>query len=107
MRLARAKTHPITCETSEATQEGTFLFTITGTAGDRYIVEVEEDVELWPPRCSCEDNLWRPDVFCKHIVYCLLRMGVEERVLGEWHFEPSQEELYMILMNASDVVHGL
>ena len=107
VRLKRAKQQPIKCETFETTQDGAFIFSILGTSGERYIVEIHEDIDLWPPRCSCEDNLWRPDVLCKHIVYCLLLMGVDEKLVEERYWEPSQEDMYTILMNAPDVCDTL
>ena len=103
-RLKRAKQQPIKCETLETTQDGTSIFSVLGASGERYIVEVHGDVELWPPRCSCKDNFWRLDCLCEHVVFCLLLMGVDERELEELYWEPSQEDMDMILMNAPDVV---
>ena len=105
MRLCRAKDQPITCEGLECRQDGTFIFSMRGSTGELYTVEVNENIDLWPPSCSCNDQFWRPDRLCKHIVYCLLHMGVDEACLEEWCWEPrTQEELYEILMNAPDVV---
>ena len=104
-RVARAKIQPITCERFEASQDGTFVFEVRGATGEKYDVEIDEHLELWPPRCTCEDNAWRPDLLCKHIVFCLLQMGADERKIREWFWEPeSQEEVYELLMNAPNVV---
>ncbi len=105
VRLSRAKEQAITCEGLECSQSGCFIFFMRGSTGERYTVEVEEDIDLWPPTCTCEDHIWRPDLLCKHIIYCMRLMGVDEACPEEWCWEPStQEEVYGILMNAPDVV---
>ena len=106
MRLCRAKEQPIACEELECRQDGSFIFTMRGSVGDHYTVEINEHIDLWPPTCDCQDQDFRPDLLCKHIVYCLLLMGVDEAFLKEWYWEPSQAEVYDILMNAPDVVSG-
>ena len=105
LRLQRATHEPIACEHIETTEEGCFLFTVrSGTGPQRYIVEIWEDVEEWPPRCTCEDAYWRSDVLCKHQIYCLRMMGVPDSHLTELFWEPSQEEMYDLLMWAPDVL---
>ena len=72
LRVQRSMTQDIYCEQAIPTEEG-WVFSVIGTT-DTYLVEFE----LWPPVCNCEDNTWRPEVLCKHIMYLLSRMGVEE-----------------------------
>ena len=76
----------------------------SSTGQQHYIVEIHEDIEEWPPRCTCEDAYWRPEVLCKHQVYCLKMMGVPEDRLSELFWEPSQKEMYDILMCAPEVL---
>ena len=104
LRLARAKSQDIyiarvLCE------DDSFLFLVQGLT-DVYTVTISESIDLWPPRCDCEDNFWRPDVLCKHCLVCLLLMGVEEALLEDMGWEPEQSELYEILSNAPDCVGG-
>ncbi len=105
LRLRRATNQPIQCVRVETTEDGCFLFTVRGSTGQQaYVVEIHEDVESWPPTCTCEDHYWRPEVLCKHQVHCLLMMGVDDDRLSEWFWEPSQEEMYDILMCAPDAI---
>ena len=83
--------------------DDSFIFQVQGVSGD-YLIEIEEDVNLWPPRCDCEDNYWRPDILCKHIVLCLVLMGVDAGLLEDSDWEPQQEELYELLCNAPSCV---
>ena len=105
LRLRRATRQPIACERIETTEDGCFLFTVRSSTGQQhYIVQIYEDIEEWPPRCTCEDAYWRPEVLCKHQVYCLKMMGVPEDRLSELFWEPSQKEMYDILMCAPEVL---
>ena len=99
-RLERANEHDLSV-TSVHCAEESFFFSVQGLT-DEYIVEFNEDVSLWPPTCNCEDNCWRPDVLCKHIILCLLLMGVDGRELMDCGWQPQQDELYEILSNAPD-----
>ena len=47
------------------TSDDSFIFSVQGLSGE-YIIEIHEDVNVWPPRCDCDDNYWRPDLLCKH-----------------------------------------
>ena len=105
LRLRRATREPIKCAHIESTEDGCFLFTVRSSTGQQhYIVEIHEDIEEWPPRCTCEDAYWRPEVLCKHQVYCLKMMGAPEDRLSELFWEPSQEQMYDILMCAPEVL---
>ena len=107
MRLRRAKEQPIACEGLECRHDGSFIFNMRGSMSDRYTVEIHEHIDLCPPTCDCLDQEFRPDLMCKHIVFCLLKMGVDDALLQELYWEPaSQDEVYDILMNAPDVVDG-
>ena len=83
--------------------ENSFVFHVRGVSAD-YLIEINEDVECWPPRCDCEDSFWRPGILCKHILLCLQSMGVDDDLLGNCEWEPQQDELYDILSNAPDCV---
>ena len=105
LRLRRATREPIECAHIENTEDGCFLFTVRSSTGQQhYIVEIHEDIEEWPPRCTCEDAYWRPEVLCKHQVYCLTMMGAPEDRLSELFWEPSQKEMYDLLMCAPEVL---
>ncbi len=105
VRAQRSKDHDIHCARLHYTDISA-VFTVIGTQGDAYEVEVAEHLDLWPPTCQCEDYVWRgPDFLCKHILYCLRLMGVEEDALRELLWEPfDQETLLDFLCNAPDVV---
>ena len=106
LRLERAKDQCIYCTEVECTDDG-FVFTIVGTTGEEYLVEIYEDAGLWFQKsCSCDDNYWRPGLQCKHLVYCLRMMGVSDDVLEDASWEPAQHEIYDILCNAPDCVGG-
>ena len=68
------------------------MFEVEGVTDD-YIVEINQQADLWPPTCSCEDNAWRPDVLCKHILFVLQLLGVEEEFISDCVWEPEQAEL--------------
>ena len=105
LRVQRSKDHDIRCTHLHYTDDSA-VFTVVGTQGDVYRVEMAEDLDLWPPTCQCEDYVWRgPDFLCKHILFCLRLMGVEEAALRELFWEPhDQETLLDFLCNAPDVV---
>lgn len=84
LRLQRAIDQLIECVGVESTDDGNFIFNIRGSTGQPYLVKIHESVDLWLPYCTCEDNFWRPELLCKHQVYCLRMMGVDEERLLEW-----------------------
>ena len=83
--------------------DNSFFFHVQGLSGD-YMLEIDEDASLWPPRCDCEDKYWRPEICCKHIILCLAIMGVAEHHLEDCYWQPQQDELYDILSKAHDCV---
>ncbi len=105
IRAKRSRDHDIQC-THLSFSDYSLLFCMIGTQMDEYQVEVSENIDLWPPTCTCEDYIWRGgDFLCKHICYCLRLMGVEESALGELFWEPlDQETLLEYLCNAPSVV---
>ncbi len=103
-RLCRAKKQDIYIYHVHS-QEDSFIFVAQGLS-DLYTVDVCQDIEMWPPRCDCEDNYWRPDLLCKYIILCLRLMGVEEELLEDCCWEPEQRELYESLCNAPECVGG-
>ena len=105
IRAKRSRDHDIQC-TQLSFSDDSLLFSMIGTLGDSYQVEISEDLGRWPPSCSCEDYMWRGgDFLCKHICYCLRLMLVEETALEEHCWEPQdQEALLEHLCNAPSVV---
>ena len=85
--------------------DDSFVFTVQGVS-DEYMVEILEDIAMWPPRCSCLDASWRPGVLCKHCILCLRLMGVKESDLEDCYWLPSQQHIYEFLSNAPDCVGG-
>ena len=79
LRLKRANEHDIGVTRVDCMDDA-FCFSVQGLSDD-YIVEIHEDVAYWPPTCNCEDNCWRPEILCKHIILCLSLMGADERDL--------------------------
>ena len=82
--------------------DDSFIFHVEGVSGD-YMIEIYEDVGVWPPTCDC------PDYFGEAISYvntllCLALMGVGARLLEDCDWEPEQEELYELLGNAPSCV---
>ncbi len=69
-RVERAQHQPIACLGLEVTEDGVFIFSIQGCTGE-YTVEINENIEMWPPSCNCEDSFWRGELslMCKHIMY--------------------------------------
>ena len=98
MRLSRARDHDI-CVTRVDCMDDAFCFSVQGLSDD-YLVHINESVTYWPPTCNCEDNCWRPEILCKHIILCLSLMGADERDLIDCSWQPQQEELYELLSNA-------
>ena len=83
--------------------EDSFVFTVQGI-NDIYIVEISQHVEWWPPRCTCDDNHWRPEVLCKHIIACLALMGVPYHFLQDSSWEPEPHDLHEYLFRAHECV---
>ena len=54
VRLQRALDQNIPATRVDCTDDSLF-FSVKGVSGD-YMVEVHQNVNLWPPRCDCEDN---------------------------------------------------
>ncbi len=103
LRLERAKCQEIYVTSIDCTDDS-LIFTVQGVSDD-YMIEVNQDVELWPPRCDCDDNYFRPDILCKHTLLCLALMGVDGQCLEDCCWEgPTQYELYEYLSNAPDCV---
>ena len=103
-RVLRSKEQDISCDRVDATDDGCFVFSVTGSTGEPYIVEIYQDADLWELcSCSCEDRTFRP-FLCKHLCYCLRRMGLGESALEDVFFAPDQLEMYDLLSNAPNVV---
>ena len=82
VRARRSKEHDIHCTRLRCTDTSA-VFTVIGAQGDVYVVEVAEDLDIWPPTCECEDYVWRgPDFLCKHICFVLRLCKVPEDALG-------------------------
>ena len=103
LRLKRAVEQNIYVTHVECAEDDSFVFIVQGV-NDVYAVHISQDVDLWPPLCDCEDNCWRPDILCKHILTCLAVMGVEAQFLEDCCWEPSQQELIECLFRAPDCV---
>ncbi len=104
LRLERAKEQDLHCVRVEFSEEAA-IFWIVGLT-DQYEVEIDQNADLWPPTCTCEDHAWRPDLLCKHILLCFKLMGVEDDLLSDSYWEPEQHEIYDFLCNAPDCVGG-
>jgi hypothetical protein len=102
VRVQRSK-EDIHCIHLEFTDDSA-VFSVMGTQGYLYEVEIDEDRDLWPPRCTCEDNTYRRDYICKHICFILRTMGVAEEALGDLLWIPSQEEIHEFMMYAPEVI---
>ena len=74
LRLERAKQHDLHCVRVEFSNDSAICW-IHGVT-DQYEVEIDQNAELWPPTCTCEDHVWRPDLLRKHITFALHLMGV-------------------------------
>ena len=101
-RIQRAKEQDISVSSVERLGES-FIFAVQGLS-DEYIVDISQQISLWPPTCTCEDHYWRPGVLCKHILLCLKLMGVDEDYLMDITWEPDQEDLYEFLFHAPECV---
>ena len=53
-----------------------FIFHVQGVSGE-YMIEIYENATLWPPACDCQNYYWRGDIICKHMLLCLVLMGVD------------------------------
>ena len=103
LRLDRSKQDGLQCD-SVVLSDKSALFDVDGVT-DGYLVDISYDVTLWPPSCTCEDNAWRgPELLCKHIVFVLSLLGVDEEFLSDCLWEPSQLELCEYLSVAPDCV---
>ena len=102
LRMQRAMEQDIVVTRLDIADDS-FIFHVQGVSGD-YMIEIDEDVGMWPPTCDCPDYFWRGDVLCKHIVLCLALMGVDALLLEDCDWEPEQEELYELLGNAPSCV---
>ena len=97
LRLDRAKKQDIFVTQVECA-EGSLIFFVQGLS-DESLVEVDNHADMWPPRCSCEDNYWRPDLLCKHTLACLTLMGMNESCLSDCCWVPEQQELHRVLVD--------
>ena len=62
-RVLRSKEQDISCDRVDSTEDGCFIFSVLGSTGESYIVEIYEDADLWELcSCSCEDSMFRPFV---------------------------------------------
>ncbi len=102
-RVLRSLHEDITCDHFESLEHGEFVFAVIGISGESYDVVIDESVELWPPTCTCLDNVHRP-FLCKHICYCLGKLGAPEERVADFLWTPEQADLYEYLSNAPDVV---
>ena len=102
-RVIRSLRENITCRGFDSLDHGTFVFAVTGQTGETYEVLIDESVELWPPACSCLDSVHRP-FLCKHVCFCLNKLGAREDLLADWLWTPDQEDLYDWLSNAPEIV---
>ena len=66
LRIQRSK--ELQCEDIVKTEDG-YMFVVEGQT-NIYLVEI--NAAEWPPSCTCEDNYWRPQVLCKHIMCDLI-----------------------------------
>ena len=46
--------------------DDSFIFHVQGVSGE-YMIEIYEDVTLWPPTCDCQDYYWRGNALCSNI----------------------------------------
>ena len=98
LRLDRARQQDIVVTHVECS-DNSLIFCVQGLS-DEYLVEVDQDADMWPPHCTCEDNYWRPDLLCKHTLVCLKLMGMEESFLSDCCcMGPEQDELHEYLSN--------
>ena len=102
LRMKRAQEQYISVAHVDCTDDS-FIFHVQGVSGE-YMIEIYEDVTLWPPTCDCQDYYWRGDILCKHMILCLVLMGVDAGLLEDSDWEPQQEELYELLGNAPSCV---
>ncbi len=103
-RILRSKEQDISCHRIQSTEDGCFIFSMTGSTGEPYSVEIYEDADMWELNlCSCEDCTFRP-FLCKHLCYCLRMLGMEESALEDVFYQPDQLEMYELLSNAPAVV---
>ena len=101
IRLKRAKEQDLQCANFTFTDDSA-IFWIVGLT-DQYEVEINQDVDLWPPSCSCEDHAWRPDVLCKHILFVLRELGALDDDLANSFWMPPQMEIYELLSNITNI----
>ena len=101
IRLKRAKEQDLQCANFTFTDDSA-IFWIVGLT-DQYEIEINQDVDLWPPKCTCEDNAWRPDVLCKHILFVLGELGALDDDLANSFWMPPQMELYELLSNIPNI----
>ena len=97
VRVDRAREQDIFVTHVECAEDS-LIFCVQGLS-DEYLVEVDHHADMWPPRCTCEDNYWRPDLFCKHTLVCLKLMGMDESFLSDCCWCPEQHELHKALVD--------
>ena len=103
-RVVRSIEQDISCEKLEITEDACFVFSVIGSTGESYTVEIYEDAELWHLcSCSCEDSTYRP-FLCKHMCHVLIGLGMDEVQIEDIFYAPSQSEMNEILANAPDVI---
>ena len=97
LRIVRSKEQDIFVTHVECAEDS-LIFCVQGLS-DEYLVEIDHDADMWPPRCTCEDNYWRPDLLCKHTLACLKLMGMDESFLSDCVWVPEQQELHKVLVD--------
>ena len=97
LRLDRARQQGIVVTHVECS-DNSLIFCVQGVS-DEYFVEVDQDADMWPPSCTCEDNYWRPGLLCKHTLACLKLMGMDESCLSDCCWAPEQHELHKVLVD--------
>ena len=102
LRLARAKEQGLQCANVAFTDDSA-VFWIVGLTG-QYEVEINQDVDIWPPTCNCEDHSWRPDVLCKHILFVLRELGAVDQDLADCCWEPRQADIFELLSFAPALI---
>ena len=89
LRIQRSKDISLMKREDVVSTESGYTFIVHGKT-DVYFVELDS---AWPPTCNCEDNYWRPEVQCKHIMSVLIGLGVPEARLRNLDFKLSNEEI--------------
>ena len=101
IRLERAKEQDLQCANFAFTDDSA-IFWVVGLT-DQYEIEIDQNADMWPPTCTCEDHAWRPDVLCKHIIFVLRELGAMDEDLADCFWEPQQESIYELLSSVPEI----